>query len=126
MSIDWDGLVLDACQDTFGEPVVWQSSQLPSPVSITGIFSDGYRAADLIGGDDGVSPVHISASVPMLGVQLSQFTVAPLQGDLMTVRGVTWRVREVQPDSFGAARLELVCADGENDPLPCGVAQPRW
>jgi len=116
--VDWDDLLQGPVQAVFGEPVAWQSSQLPAPVMVSGGWSDGFRPLSAISGDDGYGPVHVTASSPMLGVQLSQFPVPPLQNDLVTVRGKTYRINEVQADGFGAARLELVNADQEYDPLP--------
>jgi len=120
--VDWDGLVLGPCQSVFGETAFWKSPRHPGQVQITGIFDKAFYALDPLGGEDGMAPVHISTTVPILGVQLSQFPVPPEQGDLVTVRGKIYRVREVRSDSHGAARLELNTAEDENDPLPGGAS----
>jgi len=120
--LDWDALVLGPCQQAFGESVSWQSAKLGAPVSITGIFDKPFFPAEPIGGEDGLTPVHITTTQPILGVQLSQFPVPPEQGDLVTIRGKIYRIREVRTDSHGAARLELNDAERENDPLPSAAS----
>lgn len=111
--VDWDQLVLAPCQNVFGEEVQWISSLNPDPVPVTGIFDNGYKAMplEIV---DGLSPTHVTTADARLGVQLSQFASAPQQGDLFLIRGKQYRVREVQPDSHGAADILLNKADGEN------------
>ncbi len=109
MSLDWDNLVLGPCEAIFGEtiPVIWQSAQGGSPVPTTGIFDQGYKGLDIIGGDDGMMPMNITSSLPRLGVRLSQFPAAAAQGDTLIIRGMSYTIREIQPDSHGGARIDL-------------------
>ncbi|WP_063354337.1 head-tail joining protein [Acetobacter oryzifermentans] len=111
--VDWDNLVLDPCQNAFGEEVQWISSLYPDPISVTGIFDNGYKAMplEIV---DGLSPTHVTTADARLGVQISQFVSEPQQGDIFLIRGKQYRVREVQPDSHGAADILLNKADGEN------------
>lgn len=114
MSIDWDGLVIGPCMQTFGDPTITWTSATPGaqPVAITAIFDDGFRALRVDGGDGGMAPDHITASTPILGVQLSQFPSPPLQGDTVSIGGRVYLVNEVQADGKGAAHLQLIEADG--------------
>ncbi|MBS1067255.1 head-tail joining protein [Gluconobacter cerinus] len=116
--VDWDLLVLGPCQDVFGEPARWQSGPSGDWIDITGIYDEGFRPVDLIGVEDGMTPSHISSSAPMLGIRTSQFVRLPEQSDLIEIRGKTYRVREVKPDSHGGARIELNDASGEGNALP--------
>ncbi|MBV1835652.1 hypothetical protein [Acetobacter estunensis] len=115
---DWSGLVLGPCQDTFGETVVWRGQSSNGDVQIRGIFDEGFRAIDTFGADDGVTPVHVTTSSPVLGIRLADFATDPVQGDLFQIRGLWYRLQDMRPDSHGAASLILNKADSENDPLP--------
>lgn len=116
---DWDGLVLGPCQDVFGESVEWLSGKIGSWQPISGIFDDAYRPVDLIGGNDGLSPIHITTTRPILGVRETSFQVPPDQGDLIRVRGKIYRIQEVRTDSHGGLHLELNDATGESNALSC-------
>lgn len=119
--VDFDKLVLAPCDAVFGETVLFQSSVLGKTVSLSGIFDDGYKAISPLGDLPGQSATHITGSDARVGVRLSVFPIPPAQGDLLTIRGRVWRIREVQPDSHGGAHIELNAADGENDALSCGA-----
>ena len=75
MPLNWDSLVIGPCQQIFGDdPVLWQSSGTTGWVEISGIYDEGFLALQPIGGEeDGLTPVHVSTSKPVLGIQLSQF-----------------------------------------------------
>lgn len=100
--IDWDAAVLGPLESVFGEPVNYMPAAGGS-FSISGVFDAAYRGLDLADG------MAMSTETPVLGVRLSQFPMAPEQGDSLTLArsGVTYVVREVRPDSHGAARLML-------------------
>lgn len=123
--VDFDKLVLGPCDAVFGETVLFESALLGKKVTLSGIFDDGYRAIFPLGDLPGQSHTHITGSDARVGVRLSTFPVPPAQGDLLTIRGRVWRIREVQPDSHGGAHIELNAADGENDALSCGIAGGR-
>lgn len=114
MAIDWDGLVIGPCMQAFGDDtVIWTSAEPGAqPLTITAIFDNGFRALMVEGGDGGMAPDHITASTPILGVQLSQFPTPPMQGDTVTVGGQVYQVNEVQPDGKGGAHLQLIEVDG--------------
>lgn len=116
--VDWDDVVLGPCQSVFGESARWKSGRTGEWVDITGIYDEGFQSVDLLGSEDGMSPTHISSSRPIFGIRIAQFPCLPEQGDLIEIRAKTFRVRELQPDSHGAARIELNDASGENDAVP--------
>lgn len=109
MAIDWDALVVGPTMGVFGDAVTYRPAA-GAPFDITGIYDEGNK--QLMGLDDGSAGLNESG--PVLGVQLSQFPSPPLQNDQLyvnTVAGVvinrTFVVRDVQPDSHGAAKLML-------------------
>lgn len=110
--IDWDTNVIGPLMTVFGETVSY-TPRSGSPLTITGVFDAEFRALTPLGGMLGREPLDYggmgdtASTGPALGVQLSQFAVPPVQGDTLTVRGALYQVREVQPDSHGAARLLL-------------------
>ncbi len=100
--IDWDTRVLAPLEAVFGEeiPVLYQ------PVAgvayeISGIFDEAYTEVALAGG------MGVTTERPVLGVRLSRFVVPPAQDDRVTIRGLTYVVKEMRPDSHGAAKLML-------------------
>ncbi|WNM09438.1 hypothetical protein RI056_05645 [Komagataeibacter nataicola] len=111
MSIDFGQLVLGPCLDAFGNPYQWKSQSLASSQPINGIFDDGFKSLDPLGEMPGVTPTNITTSMPRLGVRLSDFPVAPAQGDEFVINGQTYEILEVQPDSHGGACLELNLVD---------------
>ncbi|MCE2577545.1 hypothetical protein LDL36_03300 [Komagataeibacter sp. FNDCR1] len=116
MSVDFDALALGPCMDTFGESIVYQPVGGGS-CTITGIPDVPYRAAfaDQI---DGLTPTNVISDDAVVSVRLSQLPFTPRQGDLLTMRGTLYRVREPQPDGRGGMLLTLNNADHENDPIP--------
>lgn len=113
MSLDWAGLVLGPNLRIFGEdpekdgPVTWTSVSSGISQDVPAIFDEGYKPLAVIDDADGLLPTNITTGIPHLGVCLTDFPVAPLQGDRMVVRGKTYEIREVQPDSHGGADIFL-------------------
>ena len=107
MAIDWDSLVIGPNVAIFGEQVTYTSAG-GGTIGITGVFNDGFFSgrSEMEGADWG-NPGGVTTEQPVLGVQLSQFPIAPAQGDLALVRGTTYAVRQVQPDGNGGAVLLL-------------------
>ena len=112
--VDWDGLVLGPCMATFGDTVTYTPAA-GQPVQITGVFDEEYLEVTPMGAGPFSStellslgaPGGITSARPVLGVQLSQFQVPPVQGDTLVVRGDSYIVKEVQPDGHGGAKLLL-------------------
>lgn len=68
-----------------------------APVEVSGIFTDGHRAAF---GDPG-------ASTALSAFTLAAGAAAPRAGDILAARSVTWRIADTQPDGSGLIRLIL-------------------
>lgn len=102
--VDWDAVVVGPLMRVFGEPVNYTPQDAPA-FQIAGVFDDAYLKEHLF--DDATTGVTTVSAC--LGVQLSQFGVAPAQNDaLLVVRtGASYLVREVRVDSRGGARLLL-------------------
>lgn len=101
--IDWDSLVIGPCvADVFGEAVTYTYAT-GAPISITGVYDDQYQGLEPADGQT------VTTSMPVLGVQLSQFPAPPQQGDGVFIQrtGEQYVVREVRPDGHGAAKLML-------------------
>lgn len=64
-------------------------------------FSAAHEQVEL---EDGIA---VSSFRPVLSVHLADFASEPAAGDLVAVRGVTYAVRDVQPDGEGDADLIL-------------------
>lgn len=109
--IDWDGLVVGAVTQVFGEAVTY-FPQGAAAFAATGVYDEEYLDQDAVGREPLAQiggMVNLSGSRPVLGVQLSAFPVQPSQGDLVKVlrTGDTFVVREVRPDGHGHAKLLL-------------------
>jgi hypothetical protein len=100
--IDWDKAVVGPLTGVFGEPVRYLPATT-APFSITGIYDEAYVEVDPASG------MGVTSAKPVLGVQLSQFPVPPEQGDRLVIirTGEPFYVKEVRPDSHGAAKLML-------------------
>lgn len=86
----------------FGEAVIHVPDGTEDPIERRGIFNDIYKPAQTGAGFDVVT------QEPNLGVKLSDWTPAPAQNDLISLRGgVTYRVERVEVDGEGGATLFL-------------------
>lgn len=105
---DIDGLILGPLAGVFAEPVVLTRCRDLSQAAITGVFDEAYLPVPAMGGDLGMETIHVTTASPALGVQLSAIPGdPPRQGDQLLIRGKTYAVKEVQPDSHGWALLIL-------------------
>lgn len=104
MPIDWNSVVIGPLHGVFAEPVTYMPYAGGS-FAITGVFDDAYLKEVMF--EDASSGVTEVSAV--LGVQLSQFSSPPVQNDQLSVPSVssTYVVRQVRPDSRGAAKLLL-------------------
>ena len=94
----WDtlaGLMNDACQQTFGEPVVYQP-ETGDPVVVTGMVT---RATEEEQQQDGVY-LHLAVSI-------SDFDAPPVRGDRATIQGVDYIVWQTLVDQAGGYNLAL-------------------
>lgn len=104
MTVNWDALVIGPLQGVFGESVTYMPFAGGS-LSITGVFDNAYLK-EVMFEDASTGVTEVSA---VLGVQLSQFQIPPVQNDQLSVVSVntTYLVREVRLDSRGGAKLLL-------------------
>ena len=111
--IDWDALLLSPLMDVFGEGVPSDPSTWPTYIPTSGpsfqlrgaVFDSEY--IEVTTGGEGFEN---TSQHPVLGVRLSLFPSPPVQDDKVTIPsvGATYRVREVQPDGHGHAKLVLM------------------
>lgn len=105
---DIDGLILGPLAGVFAEPVVITRARDLSQVAIAGVFDEAYLPVAAMGADLGIESLHVTTASPALGVRLSAIPGGPpRQGDQLLIRGKTYAVKEVQPDSHGWALLIL-------------------
>lgn len=112
--VDWDSLVLSPVMATFGEACTLSPATGGTPISFTGVYDEGFRRAVEVPGDFGLHQVHISSSAPILGCRAANFPTPPRQGDMVSVRGRSFAIAEVRPDSHGG--LHLVLNEGNAPP----------
>lgn len=72
------------------------------PVEITGIFTAAHEVAGASGDWPGVS-----TAAPVLTIPASALPAGAMQGDALSIGAVAYRVRDIQPDGTGLARLVL-------------------
>lgn len=102
MAVDFDRLVLAPCMRHLGRVDVQYTAPQGQAVGRRGIFSREHQIAL-----DGDNAAH-SADVPMLGIRLSEWDPAPVQGGTIVVPGQgQFQVFDVQPDGEGGAELIL-------------------
>lgn len=90
---------LAAGRDTFGETVAYTATGAAEPYDLVAIFD---AAGTRVGISSGVA---VESVAPRLGVRLADMQAAPRIGDRWRVNGVTYAVREIEPDGHGGASL---------------------
>jgi hypothetical protein len=108
--IDFDALVLGPVMGIFGEdlahglPVYTPAGHAAFDLA-DAVFDDAYSALML---QDGAPETNTLE--PVLGVRLALFPVPPAQNDEVYIPrvGITFIVRDVQPDGHGHAKLILM------------------
>lgn len=83
----------------FGEPAMYVKADAEA-FRIRAIFQASYAEVDAAG-------VPISDRNPTAWVLESQVGGVPDIRDVLEVAGQSWRIREIQPDGYGIARLTL-------------------
>lgn len=104
MAIDFSALVLAPCMDTFARtflvrPVVSQPGA--SAFEARGIYTE--QPVDLQLEDGRV----LSSTTKTLGIRLSEFQSAPMQGDLILFEGATFLVDDLDDDGQGGSKITL-------------------
>lgn len=98
--LETTGQVLGNCLTTFGEPITYIPKGQPAVV-MTGIFDDLYESVDPNTG------VIITSQQPVLGIRDVDLGQTPRQDDQVLVRGILYRVKEVQTDGQSGSKLYL-------------------
>ncbi len=98
MAVDF-GPMQEACRETFGETVSYTPAG-GEATSVTGVFN--LRSQEL-----SAEGVVINALRPNLGIKTDDLEDEPAQGDTVSVRGVTYKVAEVEDDGEGWTVLYL-------------------
>ena len=106
MPFNFDQLVLGPCVDTFGEvnqgfPIPIYTPERGGQFNIDGVFDEAYKENVIRDGE------IVTVTMPVLGVRASGMLIEGKQGDEVIVRGKTYTVREVRPDSHGHLKLML-------------------
>lgn len=110
MPIDWDKVVIGPVVAKFGEPVTYTPAGASAPVPaigggpIMGVYDEAYTDQNTI---DGL--VEANTTMPVLGVRLAQFALAPSQNDQLVIQrtGEQYIVKDVRADGHGWAKLLL-------------------
>lgn len=105
--IDWDAAILAPVMGVFGEQVIY-TPRNGVPVVITDAVFDE-EAAEIQIGEDGQATTQRK---PTLGMRASWFYTPPAQSDrvLIVRTGVTYIVKNPQPDGHGHIRCDLMLA----------------
>lgn len=105
MAVDWDRKVLGPNFRVFGEGHVFLPAGGGS-FPFTGVFDEQYRAVSPAAG------MPVDSAIPVCGIRLMEFQQMPLQDDRLTRNktGITYVVKDVQPDGHGWALLLLMLA----------------
>ena len=91
---------MSKCRDTFGEPAIY------TPVGGTAIEIDVIMDATFEAVDPNTGTIIIS-NQPKIGVKIDDLPGEPQKGDLVTVRGIDFRVIEKQTDGQAGTQLLL-------------------
>lgn len=109
MALDLSALVIAPCIAAFGEkalgnPVPTYVQGGSDPFALDGIFDDGWHEVDLLPG-----AMPVTSSQPTFGYRAADLPagITSAQGDLITIRGQLYQVKEPRPDSHGGVRLML-------------------
>lgn len=97
---DLSDRVLKSAMRPFREDAVW-TPKGGAPTAISGPFD---LSPLEVNPDTGVG---VRSSTPVLHVRLSEIASRPRQGERLEVRGVAYRIADVEPDGQGAAALRL-------------------
>ena len=100
--IDFDGTVLVAAADAFGETVEYRPGEGP-PISVVGVFWDAFRTVRF----DPATEALVSTVHPLFTCRARLFPRPPVQGELFVIRGRLYAIRDVNPDGEGDLAFPL-------------------
>ncbi len=108
MGFDFDGTVLAACMDAFGEqnpdgtPSILYMPGHAAPYDVTGVFDSAYTELKFEG------EAAVQSRRPMLGARASAFLgLPPCRGELFRICGTVYTVQEVHPDGHGHLKIYM-------------------
>ncbi len=93
--------LFDACLSAFGEEVEYRSKS-GEAATIQGVFIREYLSLE-----QGTFDAAVSSAKSALEIKANVLPVSPALGDSLSVRGETYHVVEVQPNSEGQIKLIL-------------------
>lgn len=88
-------------RDTWGQPASYTPASTGVAESITAVFDAAHAQVELQG------EVPISTLRPVLRLRTADLSVAPAQGDSVTISGTAYEVNDTQPDSSGMTLCTL-------------------
>lgn len=92
--------ILNLSTKEFGEAAVLRPASGGS-FNIRGIFDNEYQSIDAD------TEKVVSANLPVLGVNLFDFNFEILEGDLVDLRNLTYKIIDIREDGQGGASLFL-------------------
>lgn len=97
-------VLFDSCRSCFGESVTYypKDSEQTAGIQISGIFTKQYKLIE-----EGGFHTELSSSHPVFELSDEELPFKPKQGDQLQIRGVLYRVVEVQPNYEGQTQLNL-------------------
>lgn len=105
MPINFDALVLAPCMGTFAEVItvhpVASIGKNAAPYSARGVYTERPIEVELADGT-----VFDTAS-KSIGVRLSEFGTAPIQGDIVLFRGARFTIDSIDDDGHGGTVWSL-------------------
>ena len=107
--VDFDALATAACMDAFGEPCEFRPFGGRPVCDLIGVFDESYMPLMPLGdlSSDIGHAAQITTAMPVLGIRLNTWPALPAQDDVVTVRGISYTIREVEQDGEGWALLKL-------------------
>ena len=89
-----------------GEPITLTRSS--TTYEITGVFQESFKVIDPATG------MPVNSQQPVLGINLTDISIEPRRSDMVTVRGVNYRVRDLQDDGHTGVTLLLQRTSARN------------
>ncbi len=93
--------VMDACLDAFGEEITYTPADGGDPVVLDGIFDEAFESVDAATG------LSIISQQPIIGIKIADLPYVPTRDDVVSIRGIDYRVVEPQHDGQAGYRILL-------------------
>ncbi len=116
--IDLDSLVLGQITSSWGEQANFAPQAGPQ-AQVPVVFQEKF--AEIAGIQQG-DP--IVGNRPILGCRVSDLPQMPVNNDIFTLRGIAWRVDEVEPDGEGWVHIKLILASDTQRGQPLAPPAP--